>query len=521
MSEPEDKNQKDGDSSQDKDDTKEEPRKITLCLLSTAFFTCIGSSFLYGYNLSVVNAPAPFIKSFINRTWIEKYGTPVSTETVTLLWSITVSILSIGGLIGSILVNFLLKALGRRGTLLVNNSFSLASAVLLSTAEKAHSFEMLIVGRFMIGTYGGVSLSVQNMYLVECSPRHIRGAITMFSSVMVSLGVLVGQIISLREIFGQESRWNFLFAVIAIPALVQLGGLFFMPESPRYLLMEKNDEAAAERALKRFHGKEDVTTEVEEIQMERQNNLQVVSVLQLLRDRTVRWQLITGIVLLVSLKLSGVVAVLYYTNVILTDAGISGNMATYITLSIGGTEVIFASCSNVLVERVGRRILIIVGLAGMAVCYGLLTVFLSIEHMVSWMPYLSFACILAVFAFVCLGPASVAFVLVSELFEQSHRPAAFSICGSLFWLSEFTIGLVFPFMQEALQNYVFLVFVVVCTVAAVYLFFVLPETKNKTFVEISQSFAKRNKLSTVQPDKQEQTISSISDSVSRAAQDVN
>ncbi|XP_076007335.1 solute carrier family 2, facilitated glucose transporter member 9-like [Genypterus blacodes] len=507
MSEPEDNNQKDGDNNQGKDNAKEDPRKITPCLLSTAFFTCIGSAFLYGYNLSVVNAPAPFIKSFINRTWIERYGTPVSTETVTLLWSITVSILSIGGLIGSILVKFLLKALGRRGTLLVNNSFSLVSAVLLSTAEKARSFEMLIIGRFVFGMYAGVSLSARNMYLAECSPRHIRGAITIFNSVMISVGVLAGQILSLREIFGQESRWNFLFAAIAIPALVQLGGLFFMPESPRYLLMEKNDEAAAERALRRFLGKEDVTKEMEEIEMERQNNLQVVSVLQLLRDRTVRWQLITGIVVLVSVQLSGVIAVLYYTNVILTDAGISRSMASYITLSIGGVQVIFSAFSAVLIERVGRRVLIIVGLAGMIVCYGLLTVFLSIEHMVSWMPYLSFACILAAMAFIILGPASVAFVLVSELFEQSNRPAAFSICGSLFYLCQFIIGLVFPFMQEALQNYVFLVFVVVCTVAAVYLFFVLPETKNKTFVEISQSFAKRNKLSTVQPDKQEQTIS--------------
>ncbi|XP_076009488.1 solute carrier family 2, facilitated glucose transporter member 9-like isoform X3 [Genypterus blacodes] len=417
--------------------------------------------------------------------------------------------MSIGGLLGSILAKFLLKVLGRRSTLITNNIFSLVAAVLLSSGEKAHSFVMLIIGRFIIGLYAGISLSSRFIYMAEISPKHIRGSITLASSIMSSLGVFAGQIMGLKEVFGQESRWIFLFAVIAIPALVQIGGLFFMPESPRYLLIEKNDEAGAEKAFRRFLGKEDVTAELEEVQVERHNNLQVLSVLQVLRDRTVRWQLITGIIIVACLELSGVLAVLFYTNIILTDAGVSGSTATYMTLSIGATQVIFSSCSNVLIERAGRRVPIIVGFAGMAVCYGLLTVFLSIERTVSWMPFLSFAFILAVFAFAAVGPDSVAFVLVSELFEQSRRPAAFLICGCLSWLGQFTIGLVFPFMQEALQSYVFLVFLVVCTGAAVYLFFILPETKNKTFVEISQSFAQRNKLSTARPNRQEQTISSV------------
>ncbi|XP_076009487.1 solute carrier family 2, facilitated glucose transporter member 9-like isoform X2 [Genypterus blacodes] len=479
MSELENNNQRDGDNVPETDNTKEEPTKvphqrITLCLLSAVFFTC-NSSFLYGYNLSVVNAAAPHAKSLINNTWIERYGTPVTPETATLLWSVTISIMSIGGLLGSILAKFLLKVLGRRSTLITNNIFSLVAAVLLSSGEKAHSFVMLIIGRFIIGLYAGISLSSRFIYMAEISPKHIRGSITLASSIMSSLGVFAGQIMGLKEVFGQESRWIFLFAVIAIPALVQIGGLFFMPESPRYLLIEKNDEAGAEKAFRRFLGKEDVTAELEEVQVERHNNLQVLSVLQVLRDRTVRWQLITGIIIVACLELSGVLAVLFYTNIILTDAGVSGSTATYMTLSIGATQVIFSSCSRT----------------------------------VSWMPFLSFAFILAVFAFAAVGPDSVAFVLVSELFEQSRRPAAFLICGCLSWLGQFTIGLVFPFMQEALQSYVFLVFLVVCTGAAVYLFFILPETKNKTFVEISQSFAQRNKLSTARPNRQEQTISSV------------
>ncbi|XP_078141759.1 solute carrier family 2, facilitated glucose transporter member 9-like [Centroberyx gerrardi] len=391
-----------------------------------------------------------------------------------------------------------------RGTLLVNNCFSLVAAVLQASGERAHSFEMLIIGRFILGIHTGISLSALPMYLGEISPRHIRGSITQFNSILINLGVLTGQIMGLPEVLGQESRWNFLFALIALPALLQLSVLSFLPESPRYLLMEKKDKAGAEKAFRRFLGKEDVTSELAEVQAESQaQNLQIISVLGLLRNRAVRWQIITVIVTMACYQLSGVNALVYYTNLILTDAGITDSLVTYITLSIGGIEVISAVISGLLIERVGRRPLLIVGFSGMAVSYSLLTVFLNIQDTGSWTPYVSFACILAAIAFFCLGPAGTTFIVTIELFEQSYRPAAFLIGGSVLWLCNFTVGLVFPFIQEALQTYVFLVFVVVCLTGAVYLFIILPETKNKTFVDISQSFAKRNKISDMQPENVE------------------
>ncbi|XP_078141758.1 solute carrier family 2, facilitated glucose transporter member 9-like [Centroberyx gerrardi] len=507
MSVPENNCHGDQANNQEAGNTKEQPGKqqrITVCLVSAAFFGAFGSSFLYGYNLSVVNAPALYVKNFINKTWIERYGTPVGTQTVNLLWSINVSIMAIGGLLGAIVVKFLVKALGRRGTLLVNNCFSLVAAVLQASGERAHSFEMLIIGRFILGINIGISLSALPMYLGEISPRHIRGSITQFNSILINVGVLTGQIMGLPEVLGQESRWNFLFALIALPALLQLSVLSFLPESPRYLLMEKKDKAGAEKAFRRFLGKEDVTSELAEVQAESQaQNLQIISVLGLLRNRAVRWQIITVIVTMACYQLSGVNALVYYTNLILTDAGITDSLVTYITLSIGGIEVISAVTSGLLIERVGRRPLLIVGFAGMAVSYSLLTVFLNIQDRGSWTPYVSFACILAAVTFFCLGPAGTTFIVTIELFEQAYRPAAFLIGGSVLWLCNFTVGLVFPFIQEALQTYVFLVFVVVCLTVAVYLFIILPETKNKTFVDISQSFAKRNKISDMQPENVE------------------
>ncbi|XP_049323720.1 solute carrier family 2, facilitated glucose transporter member 9 [Astyanax mexicanus] len=479
-------------------DRKPPPSKqrLTGCLLSAAFFGALGSSFLYGYNLSVVNAPTKDIKAFYNRTWLSRYGEAAAVETLTLLWSVTVSIFAIGGLVGALTVSFLIKVLGRKGTLLANNSLAIIAALLLALGEKAGSFEMLIIGRFIIGMDSGISLSVLPMYLGEISPREWRGSIGQFNAVFICLGVFIGQLLGLPEIFGHVDRWNWLFGFLAVPAVLQLCVLPFLPESPRYLLMERRDEARAEKAFQAFLGKVDVSVELEEVHAEgrAQITVQAASAVDLFRNRAVRWQIITVIITMACYQLCGLNAIWYYTNGIFEAAGFEKSTIPYITLSTGGIETLAAVISGLVIERVGRKPLLIFGFSAMAVCFSLLTIFLHFQDRYVWMPYLSFVSILAVIASFCSGPGGIPFVLTGELFEQSYRPAAFMVAGVVNWLSNFAVGLLFPFIQEALQTFAFMVFVVVCVLGAVYLLLVLPETKNKTFVEISRSFAKINKV---------------------------
>ncbi|XP_076012663.1 solute carrier family 2, facilitated glucose transporter member 9 isoform X2 [Genypterus blacodes] len=486
-------------------------KPITVCLMSSAFFGALGSSFLYGYNLSVVNAPAGYIKGFYNETWMERFGEPVAEETLTLLWSITVSIFAIGGLLGALLASISMKALGRKGTLLMNNSLAIIAALLMTLGERARSFEMLIVGRFIIGVDSGIALSALPMYLGEISPRHIRGFIGQFNSILICLGVFTGQVLGLPELLGQESRWTFLFTFLACPALLQLCVLPFLPESPRYLLMERRDEDGAERAFQRFLGKKDVSQELEEVHAEAraQNNLHTVSVLQLMRNPAVRWQLITIIITMACYQLCGLNAIWYYTNGILQEAGFAVDILPYMTLSTGAVETLAAIVSGLVIERIGRKRLLIFGFISMAVCFSLLTVFLNFQDRTSWMPFLSYACLLAVIASFCSGPGGIPFILTGELFEQSYRPAAFMIAGTVNWLSNFAVGLLFPFIQEALETFAFLVFTAVCVLGAIYLYVVLPETKNKTFMDISQSFAKINKVTVPSPTHEMELVLSI------------
>ncbi|XP_014437467.1 solute carrier family 2, facilitated glucose transporter member 9 [Tupaia chinensis] len=470
-------------------------KEWSCSLLVASFVGAFGSSFLYGYNLSVVNAPTPYIKAFYNETWKRRHGHPIDPDTLTLLWSVTVSIFAIGGLVGTLMVKMIGKFLGRKYTLLVNNGFAISAALLMACSPQAGAFEMLIVGRFIMGIDGGIALSALPMYLSEISPKEIRGSLGQVTAIFICIGVFTGQLLGLPELLGKESTWPYLFGVIVVPAFTQLVSLPFLPESPRYLLFEKHNEAGATKALQTFLAKEDVSQEMEEVLAESQvqRNLRLVSVLELLRAAFVRWQVITVIVTMACYQLCGLNAIWFYTNSIFGKAGIPPEKIPYITLSTGGIETLAAVFSGLVIERLGRRPLLIGGFGLMAFFFGILTITLTLQDHAPWIPYLSIVGILAIIASFCSGPGGIPFILTGEFFQQSQRPAAFMIAGTVNWLSNFVVGLLFPFIQKSLDTYCFLVFAAVCTAGAIYLYFVLPETKNRTYAEISQAFAKKNK----------------------------
>ncbi|XP_067896475.1 solute carrier family 2, facilitated glucose transporter member 9 isoform X2 [Heterodontus francisci] len=383
-----------------------------------------------------------------------------------------------------------------KGTLLLNNGFAILAALLMSLSETAGAFEMLIVGRFIIGVNGGISLSALPMYLGEISQKHIRGSIGQVTAIFICVGVFVGQVLGLPETLGKESSWPLMFGLNAIPAAVQLAILPFLPESPRYLLFEKNDVSKAKKAFQIFYGKEDVTKELEEVQAERkaQKQIHLVSVLELLRKQSARWQVITVIVVMACYQLCGLNAIWFYTNSIFSEAGISKDRIPYITPSTGAIEIAASIISCLTIERLGRRSLLISGFSFMSLFFGLLTISLNLQNKVFWMPYVSVVSILGVIASFCIGPGGIPFFLTGEMFDQSCRSSAFMIGGTVTWLCNFFVGLLFPFIQINLGSFCFLLFAAICIFGAIYLCIVLPETKNKTFAQISQSFAKINKL---------------------------
>ncbi|KAK6472354.1 solute carrier family 2 [Huso huso] len=477
------------------DKASERKGKLTLVLALAVLISTFGSSFQYGYNVAVVNSPAPVMQEFYNQTYYERYGNPIEDSYLTLLWSLSVSMFPLGGFFGSLMVAPLVNKLGRKGTLLFNNIFSIVPAVLMGASEAAKSYEIIIVARFLVGICAGLSSNVVPMYLGEISPKNLRGAIGIVPQLFITIGILVAQIFGIRSMLGNTRGWTLMLALTGIPAVIELVFLPFFPESPRYMLIQKGDEEKARKALQRLRGWEDVDSEMEEMRLEEQSEKAegCLSVLNLCSFPSLRWQLISITVMNMGQQLSGVNAIYYYADSIYGSAGVKESDVQYVTVGTGSVNVFMTIAAVFIVEASGRKLLLLIGFGICGAACVVLTIALTLQGDAEWMPYLSIACVIVYIIGHAIGPSPIPYVVTTEMFRQSSRPAAFMVAGSVHWLSNFTVGLVFPFMENGLGTFSFIIFGAICLATLGYIFIVVPETKNKTFLEVSQLLAKRNK----------------------------
>ncbi|XP_044282133.1 solute carrier family 2, facilitated glucose transporter member 11-like [Varanus komodoensis] len=480
----------------------EHPRKLpTWTLFFAVCAAGIGGTFQYGYNVSIISAPTEHIHKFLNETWQSRYQAELSPSMLTLLWSTIASVFSLGGLLGAHIGGSLAISLGRKAALLMNNFVALLAAVLMGTSFSTGLYELLIIGRFLIGVNTGIGLCVQPLYIGEAAPKRLRGAMAMGSSIFLTVGILAGQVVGLRELLGRPTYWHFLLSSCCIPAFAQLFTLPWFPESPRFLLLDRGDELKCIKALKRFHGPLHYQMELEDIQKEHfaLHGEKARKLWELFRDRSIRWQLITIILMTMGQQFSGINAIYFYAGYVFEETGIPQDKIPYVTLGTGACECLTALTCGLLIESMGRRVLILGGYSLMALWCVVLTFSLTYQQY-SWVPYLSMACIFAFILSFGLGPGGVTNILTAELFTQPSRPAAYMIAGSMSWLSFFTIGMLFPFIVRGLKQYCFIVFMLECCLIATFLFFIIPETKNKTFLEIKREFHQLNFLKAKEQD---------------------
>uniref|UniRef100_A0A8C5SS74 Solute carrier family 2, facilitated glucose transporter member 5 n=1 Tax=Laticauda laticaudata TaxID=8630 RepID=A0A8C5SS74_LATLA len=462
------------------------PRKITrhltFPLLAVTLLSSFGSSMLYGFNLAVVNSPTVHIKAFYNATWYRRYGQGLTQGPLTLMYSLTVSIFALGGFVGSFPVGILVTQYGRNGTLIRSNFLVLLAGMLMGFSRYLGSPEMVILGRFIIGIHSGICLSVVPMYLGEIAPKNHRGFLGLVPSIFICLGVFSAQVLGLPELLGEDAYWPLFLSVVVVPAFLQLLLLNWFPESPRYLLIEKNNVHGAAQALSLFLGQHNVQDTIAEIEEEKRSlvSVKAVSVWQLLSDHSVRFQVLSVVVINMGMQLSGIDAIWFYTNAIFENAGIPDPDIPYTTVGTGAIEVV-AGLIGVSVGSKGNYMHFTLTNPNHWMSF--------LQSSVSWMHYISVAFVIGIIAGFCIGPAGVPFLMTAELFKQSHRPSAYIVGGSLNWLSNFTVGFVFPFLQMSAGAFSYLVFCGICFLVALYVYFMIPETKNKTFMEISHFFA--------------------------------
>ncbi|KAM6155197.1 solute carrier family 2, facilitated glucose transporter member 11 [Rhynchocyon petersi] len=461
---------------------------LTICAAG------IGGTFQFGYNLSIINAPTMYIQQFINATWKARTGEPLPDHLVLLVWSLIVSLYSLGGLLGALLAGPLAIMLGRKKSLLVNNIFVLAAVLLFGFSRKAGSFEMILLGRLLIGVSAGVSMNIQPMYLGESAPKKFRGAVAMTSSIFTALGIMMGQAAGLSEILGSPETWPLLLSSCLVPGVLQLASLPLLPESPRYLLIDCGDTEACLAALQRLRGSRDVAAELEELTEEQAacRGCRAQRPWELFRDPALRRQVMSLLVLGSAMELCGNDSVYAYASSVFREAGVPEEKVQYATIGTGSCELFTAVVSCIVIERVGRRVLLMGGYFLMA-CWGsIFTVALCLQNSFPWMPYVAVSCIFAFILSFGIGPAGVTGILATELFDQTARPAAYMICGTLLWAMLFLVGFGFPFIMEGLSCFLFVPFLIICVCGAVYTACFLPETKGKTFLEISEELHRLN-----------------------------
>merc|ERR1712209_171403 len=466
----------------------------------------IGSSFQHGYNTGVLNAPEVMIKQ-----WTKSYVCPdAANETleilpgdehsvnnacnvsVTFIWSFVVSIFCIGGMMGGSVVGVVSSRLGRKGGLLLNNILVVIGAVLMGTAKAAGSYHMLILGRLIIGINAGLNAGLAPMYLAEISPTSLRGALGTVYQLITTMSILLSQILGMNVVMGTPDGWPWLLAITAVPAIFQIATLPFCPESPKYLLLDKDDEHGAEEALQWLRGTIEVHDEMDEMKQEQESMKLVpkVTLKEMLVNSSLRKPLIIAMMMMLAQQLSGINCAISYSTNTFKEAGLNPTQSQSATLGMGAMNVAMTFVSLALIEKAGRKVLMLSGLSLM-ICMTILLLASLLTF--TTVPAMSYVAVVAVITFVvgfATGPGSIPWFFVTELFAQSGRPTATSIAVVVNWTANFLVGLGFQPMQEALGAYVFIIFMIIQLFFILYVYFVVPETKNRTIEEITAKFRK-------------------------------
>ncbi|KAM4050770.1 solute carrier family 2, facilitated glucose transporter member 9-like [Anomaloglossus baeobatrachus] len=463
-------------------------------LFMLIFVLGIGGSFQYGFQISIMNSPSQFVKRFINDTWIHRYHLPITENSLRLFWSFIVSSFCIGGLLGSLGTGHLASKYGKKRCQLCSDVIPIAAALLMGLSATARSFEMILIARFLYGINAGLGLNIHSQYVGEISDKKLRGFTNTSLSIFVTIGKLTGQILGLREILGIESQWPLLLAFSGIWALAQMVTLPLFPESPPYLLMEKEDKDGCIKAIKQLWGDRDHQKEIDEMLQEQASRKsgRSLTVRELLREPSLRWQLYVLVALTIALQLCGINAVYFYAAEVFKAAGFSETQVPYLTVGVGICESTSVILCSLIVDHFGRRLILLAGYAFMILSLGLLTLTISLQDTFSWMPYCSVILLLIYTLSFGTGPGGTTITINLEIFSQEARGAAMVLVGVINWLGLTIIGMVFPFVVATMEQFCFLIFLIITAVCGAFLYFYLPETKGKSWLQIREDFNKYN-----------------------------
>ncbi|KAB5561126.1 hypothetical protein DKX38_006083 [Salix brachista] len=450
---------------------------------------CLGAT-LFGYHLGVVNGALEYLAKdlgIVENTALQGKELFVNSSiefcSLRSMWFFRwiVSTLLAGATVGSFTGGALADKFGRTRTFQLDAIPLTIGALLCATA---HSVQTMIIGRLLAGIGIGISSAIVPLYISEISPTDIRGALGSVNQLFICIGILLALVAGL-PLAGNSIWWRTMFGISAVPAVLLALGMAFSPESPRWLF-QQGKFSEAEKSIKTLYGKERVADVMTDLTVASQGSAEPeAGWFDLFSSRY--WKVVSvGVALFFFQQMAGINAVVYYSTAVFRSAGIASDVAA--SALVGASNVFGTTIASSLMDRQGRKSLLITSFFGMAASMLLLSLSFT------WKVLAPYSGTLAVLGTVCyvlsfsLGAGPVPALLLPEIFASRIRAKAVALSLGMHWAANFVIGLYFlSFVNKFGISSVYLGFSVICLSAVLYIAANVVETKGRSLEEIERA----------------------------------
>lgn len=432
-------------------------------ILRISFISALGG-YLFGFDFAVIAGALPFLqKQFALDAYWEGFAT---------------GSLALGAMLGCVFAGRMADKYGRRKGLLVAAAVFAVSSLLMAFS---HNRDVFIASRFAAGIGVGMASMLSPMYIAEISPAHVRGRMVAINQLTVVLGILFTNLINYTLRNAGDDAWRWMFGLGVIPSGLFLVGAYFLPESPRWLLKE-NKEEAARKVLGQIGDKNYVEESIGKIKKS------LVGVTKI-NFREVFHKMflpavLVGIGLAVFQQWCGSNVIFNYAPKIFASIGASQEDQLIQTVFIGGINLVFTLLAMLLVDKIGRKPLMLIGAGGLAILYVLIVHALaSSSPTVSWL-------LMSAIGVYAMSMAPVTWVLIAEIFPTKIRSAAISIATIFLWAAFFLLVFTFPPLFEKLQDNTFYIYAAICALGFFFVLFKVKETKGQSLEDLEDNLVR-------------------------------
>ncbi len=458
---------------------------ITMTLIATL------GGLLFGYDTAVISGAEQSLQQYI------------TADYNSFIHGVTVSSALIGCVIGGLLSGKIAGSLGRKRSLQLA-AVLLAISALLSAYPELLFFEvgeaslglliMFNIYRIIGGIGVGLASAVTPMFIGEMAPSGIRGRLVSWNQFAIIFGMLVVYFVNYGIAFGESAAWietmgwRYMFLTEAVPALLFFLLLFAVPETPRYLALNKQDDKAMAVLNRIYHSADHSKKVLADIVQTRNLEKNIKKTPLFAFGKTV---IIVGIMVSFFQQFIGINVALYYAPRIFEDLGAGADASMVQTVVMGLVNVIFTLIAIKYVDKIGRKPLLIVGSIGMAIGMGGVSM-LSAFNVIG-ISTLIFIVIFTASFMMSWGP--IVWVVLSEIFPNRIRGAAMAIAVAVQWLANFTITSFYPYMMEVSGAMTYGFYGLMCVLSGLFVWKFLPETKGKTLEELEKLWKKKEDTS--------------------------